>query len=206
MTDPLASEWTPATTRNKVVGGTLPPHRYCRFEDHIYDRQTRTWHHQPNQPLRLCPDRNCTFTHRLARPEVCPAGDECGEADCPLLHSRTRHKPCKFGNQCINPDCTFRHVAPRREPCPEAESCYQHAAFLANGQGPDCPAAHPRTMLKICQYGRECHRYQCQFLHDAQAPIDCPEADRCGKGLNCPNKHPRSKRIMEDSNGATWFL
>jgi hypothetical protein len=43
--------------------------RFCRFEDHRHDRDTKTWIPLEGE-LRMCPNLDCTYAHRVERPEA----------------------------------------------------------------------------------------------------------------------------------------
>jgi hypothetical protein len=194
--------------------------RYCRFEDHHYDREEKTWIPSADGALRMCPDKDCTFSHRVARPGPCPIGDECSDHECKLLHSKQRPKPCRFGENCINEKCGFFHPSTRRQPCPNGANCYEHACEKQrcdeDEPGPGCPYGHPSRMMRICQHNHSCKRFECNFLHHADAPRDCPDSGQCQLQWQrngvipqeevCQNKHPRYTRVMEDSNCGFRFM
>lgn len=190
--------------------------RFCRFEDHQYDREEKVWVPSPDGTLRMCPDKDCTFTHRVPRPTSCPVGDECTDHLCTLLHSKQRRKPCRFAENCINESCSFSHPATRRSPCEKGANCYDHAYEQQQGDGMGCPHSHPARMTRICHHNLSCRRYECSFLHHPDAPKDCPAGGQCqfqwreGDVIPaeqlCPRKHPRYTRAVEDSNGNFCFM
>lgn len=180
---------------------------YCRFEDHQYDRETKTWTLNAQGKVRSCPDKDCTFTHRVTRPDPCPIGNNCDDYNCTLLHSKSRLKPCRIGENCINEKCTFSHPLTRKMPCPHGANCYDHSVWQQKN-GVECKYAHPRRMNRVCQYDNSCRRYGCTFLHPSDAVKDCPDGSQCRQphDKTCPHKHPRHTRVAEDSNGNVYFM
>jgi len=184
--------------------------RYCRFEDHRYNNETREWS-LSKEALRMCPNADCKFKHRIDRPAACLGNQQCSDYSCRLLHSTNRPKPCRFGVNCLNDHCIFAHPVNRAEPCPQAGNCYDHA--IGNGH---CALNHPRRMGRVCRHDRTCRNFECQYLHHTEAPIPCPDGGACqyqdGSNLDreqhnaCLHKHPRYEREVLDSRGQRHFM
>jgi len=206
-----------SNTRNGAgVEGQVKAPRFCRFEDHRHDRDTKTWIPLDGE-LRMCPNLDCTYAHRVDRPEACEQGLNCTNYNCGLLHPVKRQKPCRFGGDCVKQDCKFAHSEARLEPCPYGGNCYDYIRANAyeyqDDAGPGCELGHPYRMNRICRHDTECHLFGCKFLHGYTASRDCPDGGQCqrqrGSGTSaeniCQNKHPKYTRMMVDSNGSQQF-
>jgi hypothetical protein len=190
--------------------------RYCRFEDHQHDRDTKTWN-KVDGPMRMCPNKDCKFTHRVPRPVACKQDLECADYECKLLHSVQRPKPCRFGGDCLNSECHFNHPGDRREPCPAGSNCYEYVYEQSRGDddqpGSGCELGHPRRMNRICRHDANCRMFNCQFLHHENARQDCPDGAQCqyqnGTHVKeeqlCNYKHPKYTRMLTDSSGNHHF-
>jgi hypothetical protein len=220
VSKPEAAKSSRAPTSVRKPNQAQKTPRFCRFEDHQYNREEKSWTLIADGKMRACPDKDCTFAHRVTRPTACPIGDECHDYECSLLHSKQRAKPCRFGENCINEKCTFNHPSVRRLPCPAGAACYPHAYEQQWGgddnETPECPHSHPRRMMSVCRHNSSCRRFGCTFLHAPGAPVDCANGGQCQRQWQaggrvrkdelCTDKHPRHTRVVEDSNGNFHFM
>lgn len=160
-----------ASRSNNVSRSIVNKIRHCRFEDSMFDKKTKTWvkRNLDTVGLRMCPNLDCTFTHRIPRTKKCENGDKCDVYNCNLLHSRNRGKVCRYGSRCWNETCHLVHPIDRPEKCDNGSMCLE----FAEGGFDSCHLLHPSVIQKVCRFRDNCKRFGCVYIHSDQSHHDC---------------------------------
>ncbi len=171
--------------------------KWCLFEDHIFNTQTKSWELiDSTRKLRRCLHSKCARKHKLPnRPiQVCKRETDCPDAglSCFLLHNNTKLEPiCRWGKACIDLECSsYRHPKSRNnEICPLDEKCPD--ALIT------CFKLHTMSkLIPLCHYKNECVNYICQKRHPPERTQVCEEGSMCWgfitqRELGCNKLHPK---------------